>query len=325
MYYDIYYFWREIMIAIFIGVLSAFFFSLTFLLNQLMSFTGGNWLWTASLRFLFMLPLFIIAVAIQKNCSFSRIYYAIKERWQSWIIWSNVAFVLFYIPLSFASTLSPAWLIASTWQLTIISGSLLAPYIEETPQKRKDSRITKHDLFCFGIILTGIAVIEFQQISFKNNTSFLFMALILMVVAAISYPLGNRKIMKINKGEYYLSTGERILAMLICSAPVWVLCSIIGYSQSGLPSQDQLIMSLSVAFFSGFIATYLFFFATHLAHKNIRQLASVEATQSLEVIFTIVLGIVFLGDTLPNIGKIIGISLVLLGMVLKVLKINYQR
>lgn len=36
---------------IIIGVLSAFFFSSTFVLNRAMSLQGGNWVWTASLRY----------------------------------------------------------------------------------------------------------------------------------------------------------------------------------------------------------------------------------------------------------------------------------
>lgn len=308
--------------SIFIGVLSAFFFSLTFVLNQSISSVGGNWLWTASLRFLFMIPLFALAVILQRNKGFLKIYHTVKKEWKSWIIWSNVAFALFYIPISIASTIAPAWLIASTWQLTIIGGSLIAPLIEETPEQKKRSRITKNDIICFSIILIGIAIVELQQISFKNNGLSLLISLGLMIVAAFSYPLGNRKIMKINKENFPLHTGERILAMLVCSTPVWIVCSVIGYFQSGLPSGKQLIMSFSVAVFSGFLATYLFFYATYLAHKNIKHLATVEATQSLEVIFTIILGIIFLGDNLPNIMKILGIIFILVGMLLKILQMR---
>lgn len=310
---------------IFWGILSAFFFSLTFVLNQSMSYIGGNWLWTASLRFLFMLPLFILVVAFQKNRGFRRIYNVIKINWKSWVIWSNVGFAFFYIPLTLASTLVPAWIVASTWQLTIIAGSLIAPLIEETPEKKRNSRISKNDFFCFIIILIGITIIELQQISLKCNILTLFIALGLMIISAFSYPLGNRKIMKINKGGLSLNTGERILAMLICSTPVWLICSCIGLLQSGMPSEEQLVLSISVAVFSGLIATYLFFYATHLSQKNKNRLATVEATQSLEVIFTMLLGVLFLGDTLPNISKIIGILFVLIGMVLKVLQINVYR
>ena len=42
--------------ALFLGVLSSLFFSFTYLINNSMAQSGGDWLWSASLRFLLMLP-----------------------------------------------------------------------------------------------------------------------------------------------------------------------------------------------------------------------------------------------------------------------------
>ncbi|EOH8748511.1 multidrug resistance efflux transporter family protein [Enterococcus faecalis] len=64
-----------------------------------------------------------------------------KKNSKSWFLWSQVGFGLFYIPLCFASTIAPGWLIASTWQVTIIMGSVLAPFIE--PNLSIEKNITK--------------------------------------------------------------------------------------------------------------------------------------------------------------------------------------
>ena len=40
---------------ILLGVLSGAFFSSTFILNEVMSVSGGHWLWSASLRYFFMI------------------------------------------------------------------------------------------------------------------------------------------------------------------------------------------------------------------------------------------------------------------------------
>lgn len=308
--------------AVLIGIVSAFFFSLTFVLNQLMSSSGENWIWSASLRFLFMLPLFGLVILLQRNNGFSKILISIKSNMKKWILWSHVAFALFYIPLCFASTVAPGWLIASMWQITIVSGSLIAPFLEEDLNKKKASKIRRSDLFYFGIILFGIGMIEMQQISFRNLNPLLVIAICLMLVSAFSYPLGNRKILKINNTRAKLNTAERIFAMIICSLPAWIICSIIGYFQTGFPSTNQIILSSSIALFSGFIATYLFFYATQLAHKNPQNLANVEATQSFEVIFTVILGYLFLGDRIPSYLVIIGIMLVVIGVVCKTLNIK---
>ena len=50
-----------LMKEIMIGILAAFFFGFTFILNHSMQLDGGSWLWSASLRYLFMVP-FLIAI-----------------------------------------------------------------------------------------------------------------------------------------------------------------------------------------------------------------------------------------------------------------------
>lgn len=53
--------------AFILSILASFFFSITFVLNQLMSVEGGYWLWTAPLRFLFMIPFFLVIVSFKKK------------------------------------------------------------------------------------------------------------------------------------------------------------------------------------------------------------------------------------------------------------------
>lgn len=253
--------------AFLLGVLASFFFSVTFVLNQSMASSGGDWLWTASLRFLFMMPFFLIIVIVKRNSQLRFVFHTIKENWKSWFLWSQVAFGLFYIPLCFASSLAPGWLIASTWQITIIAGSVLAPFLEPNLSKRKQSRISKQDGFIFSVILLGIVIIELQHMALANVTP-LLVAFIAVLIAAVAYPLGNRKIMIVNHHTANLNTDERILAMLICSLPTWLICSSIGFFRSGVPGTAQVASSFLVAFFSGVIATYLFFLSTQMVHTN---------------------------------------------------------
>lgn len=72
---------------------------------------------------------------------------------------------------------------------------------------------------------------------------------------------------------------------------------------------------LAVALFSGVIATVLFFKATDLVKENLRQLAVIEATQSGEVLFTLLGGILFLGDNMPDVLGLCGILIVVAGMI----------
>ena len=69
-----------------------------------------------------------------------------------------------------------------------------------------------------------------------------------------------------------------------------------------------------MALFSGVIATWLFFYATDLVKHNARWLALIEATQSGEVVFTLLGGILLLGDAMPSAAGFAGIALILIGM-----------
>ena len=62
-------------------------------------------------------------------------------------------------------------------------------------------------------------------------------------------------------------------------------------------------------------ATLLFFWATDRVKKNPRQLALIEATQSGEVVFSLLGGILFLGDPLPGALGAVGLCLIVGGMV----------
>ena len=51
-----------------------------------------------------------------------------------------------------------------------------------------------------------------------------------------------------------------------------------------------------------------------MAARNMETLATVEATQSFEVIFTVLLGLVFLGHALPNHLQLTGLAIMLFGI-----------
>ena len=48
--------------GILLGLLASFFFAFTFLLNRSMHLSGGSWVWSASLRYLFTFPIFALLV-----------------------------------------------------------------------------------------------------------------------------------------------------------------------------------------------------------------------------------------------------------------------
>lgn len=267
-----------------------------------MHLSGGSWIYSASLRYIFTLPM--MALMVWKQGGFAKIHTAIKKEFPAWFLWSIVGFGLFYAPLSFAGDHGESWLIAASWQVTIVMGIFLTPLFGK--------KVPIKNLLVSMIILCGVGMVQFQQADHFQYDK-LAVTLIPILIAAISYPLGNRKIMILCKEE--ITTTERIYGMTLCSLPLWILLAIAGVFTVGVPSGEQVLQSFLVALFSGVLATMFFFRATDLVKHDQKKLAVVESTQSGEVIFTLLGSILLLGDALPNTVGWIGLILIVGGMI----------
>jgi len=289
--------------ALILGLFASFFFAFTFILNRSMHLSGGSWVWSASLRYLFTFPLF--ALLVWRGGGFARVHAAIRQSPLQWIVWSTVGFGLFYAPISYAADHGESWLIAASWQVTIVMGLLLSPLFQK--------RIAVKNLGAALVILVGVFLLQLKNILAFRLTS-VAETLLPILVAAVAYPLGNRKMMAHCPPE--LTTTERVYGMTLCSLPFWVLLAGYGLVTRGAPSGTQVLQSLGVALLSGVIATLLFFRATDQVKHSQRQLAVVESTQSFEVLFTLLGGVLLLHDSLPDLFGWIGVGLIVVGMVL---------
>jgi len=234
--------------------------------------------------------------------------------------------VLFYAPLTFAGDYGPSWLIAGTWQITIIAGILVTPLfysmIENNGNLEKvRNKIPKKSLFISTIILFGIILMQYSRITSVSTNDLIF-GFLPVIVAAFSYPLGNRKTMEISGGK--LTTFQRILGMTLCSMPTWILILFYGLFRSGIPNNNQIMQSFIVALFSGIIATWLFFKATDIVRKDMKKLAAVESTQSGEIVFSVLGEIILLGGALPDIFAIFGLLVVIFGMIIHSIRSTYM-
>ncbi|MBD1221638.1 multidrug resistance efflux transporter family protein [Virgibacillus halodenitrificans] len=293
--------------AILIGLLAALFFSVTFVLNRLMELEGGHWVWSASLRFMFMLP--ILGIILGTTRKIKPVINHIKRHPIPWFLWSTIGFGLFYAPLTFATIYGPGWLVAATFQLTIIAGSLLVPFLSQKVKQR----IPIQSVFISLIILAGIFIMQMEHATTVPMTNVL-LCVIPLVISAFAYPLGNRKMMLLVQGE--LTTFQRLLGMTIASMPFWIVLAVYGIFVDGLPSGAQVGQTFIVAVSSGIIATALFFYAAELVQDDNHKLAGVEATQSGEVIFALFGELLLLSAPLPSALSFIGIGLVIFGMLL---------
>lgn len=297
-----------------IGILSSMFFAVTFILNRSMELDGGSWLWSSSLRYFFMLPFLLIIVYYRKG--FGTMTKEMKRQPLPFFVWSVVGFVLFYAPLTYAAAFSPGWLVAGTWQLTILAGVLLTPFffikIETTNGlKLVRQKMPVISLGITSIILIGVIFIQIPHAQTVSTKTLLF-GVLPILFAAFAYPLGNRKMMELLNGK--LDTFQRILAMTLMTIPVWMIFAIVALATVGPPSMGQVFQSFIVGVSSGVIATTLFFMATDRVRHDQGKLAAVEATQSTQLIFVIIGEMLILGIAPPTALAIFGIVVIIIGM-----------
>lgn len=302
--------------ALILGIAASLFFSFTFIINQQMNFSGGSWLWGSSLRYIFMLPFLIVIMIVQ-----NKLLYVLKDIIKKpiqWITWSSIGFGLFYAPLSYASAYGASWLVAGTWQITIVCGAIISPFFYKYVDTKNGivkirNKIPKKSLLMSSVILLGIFLMQFEEVRKIQDIKVLF-GIIPVIIAAFSYPLGNRKMIELCGNRF--STIERVFGMTLCSMPFWIIISLSGLLTVGLPTHGQTAQSFIVAIFSGIIATILFFKATDMVNKDVHKLAVVESTQAGEVVFTLLGGVFLFHDKIPTLIGLIGIFLVIIGMIL---------
>lgn len=300
--------------ALAMGIASSVLFSSTYIVNDSMSLAGCSWIWSASLRFLFMLVLLILPVCLRGNMGL--VMKELKRAPWQWILWSTVGFGVFNAPLAFASMYGPSWLVAATFQFTIFAGALLSPLFSSTQivdgrEIRVRGKIPWRLFPAFGAILAGVFLLQAEH---AESTSLEEAALFLIpvLISAFAYPLGNRKTMELCEDR--LPTLERIFAMSLCSLPFWLILSGIGVGTVGWPPGEQILQVGISAVLSGILATLLLFSATNMVKHNMSQLALVESVQCGEVVFTMLFGVLLLGNSLPGTLGWIGLALIIGGM-----------
>ncbi len=295
-----------------LGLLASVFFAVTFILNRSMELSGGSWMWSASLRFFFMLP-FFVAIAAMRG-TLRSLFAELKQSPLAWVTWSFFGFVLFYAPITYAAASGPGWLVSGTWQLTIVAGVLLTPLFTDTQNGKKVRRkIPLGALAISCVILAGVAFLQLEKSNGLTMSAF-SVGVLPVLIAAFAYPLGNRKMMELCGGR--LDTFTRILGMIIASLPFWIVISFAGWLNAGPPSSSQLAQTFIVGLSSGVIATTLFFIATDRSRNSDSKLASVEATQSAQVLFTVIGEVLLFHSPLPGPLATGGIALIVIGMIL---------
>lgn len=298
-----------------IGMLSSAFFSATFLLNEVMHLQGGHWLWSAALRFLFMLVLLAVLLPMSKGFAyFRRVVANYFRNVLFWTIAGSIGFGIFYSGICIAADFAHGWIVAATWQLTVLASPfVLMLFGKDMPRKGLT--------FSF-LIVVGVVVLNYGRIKEGITVSDVIHGALPALVAAIAYPIGNQFVnsarhdqlrrFKLSGSEILENPLACVLLMSLGSVPYWLV--LIFMVQPPEPSAQQFLGSFMVALLAGVCATSLFYFARN-STTSAKQIAAVDATLAGEVVLTLLVGIAFMHQPVPGLMSWLGVLIIVLGLV----------
>lgn len=296
-----------------LGLLSGLFFSSTFVLNELMSMQGGHWFWSASLRYLFMIIFLIIMIMLTDGRqAITDIFKLFVQFWRFWVLAGSIGFGAFYALICFSADYAPGWIIAATWQFTIVASLFILLLFG-----RQFSRLV---WFYCAIIFSGVLLINLSHATQVSLGQVIFGALPVLL-AAFCYPFGNQLVWEVQHGKQnklpkinspiLKNSLSKVLLMTLGSIPMWILLGLLLQPQ--WPAITQIAHCALVALLSGVCATTLFIYARSKANSA-SQLAGVDATQSSEVVFALLAGVFLLNSVTINLLAIIGLVLIFIGL-----------
>ena len=280
-----------------------------------MSVSGGHWVWSSSLRFFYMFFLLVILITLNKGANYFRdvIKIFIKNS-RFWFIAGSIGFGIFYSLLCYAADHAPGWVVAGTWQFTVIATPMVLLLFKE--------KVPRFGVFFSFLIFSGILLIQFYNKDSELTVKHILYGVVPVVVAAFAYPTGNQLLNFAKHGNHariphidspiLKDAPTCVLLMTMGSIPFWVLLLII--ISPPVPLKGQLINTGIVAVSSGIIATSIFYKARN-ASASPYIISAVDATQSGEVIFSLAGEIMLLNGVLPNLTGGIGIIIIVVGIV----------
>ncbi|MGB3463147.1 multidrug resistance efflux transporter family protein [Rhodanobacter lindaniclasticus] len=296
--------------AVGLALCSALFFTLTYVLNRSLVAGGGHWAWAVILRYLLTLPLLAVVLPLQGGLG--ELPRELRRHARPWLRWSAVGFVLFGVPLTWAASSGPSWLVAGSFQTTVLAGPLLAPLIYRDERRR----LAWRTLALGALIVAGVFALQWGHAQGHLRAGG-WLAIGAVVLSAFAYPLGNRQLLlHLEQCGTRLNAVQRVFGMTLCSWPLWLAFALVAWFAVGPPSLREALLAGGVALSSGTIATILFFRATDMVRREPTALAAVEAMQAAELLFATLLGVLFLGEAWPHGYAAFGALAIIVGIAL---------
>jgi len=296
------------------GFLAALFFSSTFAINKWLNVEmSGHWYWTASLRYIYVFILLNIIVSFKYGIKMLiETYRCYIHNIVFFLFAGGIGFGVFYLSLCYAASYSAGWVLASTWQTTILFTPLVLLILGEKVK-------LKGVLYLF---IMFIGVVFINSFAFDSLNSNFFNSVTPILLAAFSYPLGNTlckfacegKYQKLSVQKYEISKRPLIQILLMVSGALPFIFLVGFIIKPPQPTIYQLKYIFIIAVLTGVIATYFLYKARKIAKNDRTALAFADGTQSLESPLALFWGFILFGEQIPNLIGWIGLILLSVGM-----------
>jgi len=299
------------------GVLAGLFFSATFVLNRAMSLSGGSWVWSASLRYGYMAAMIALGLALSGRRRVIggtvRLFF---RHWPLFTAAGSIGFGLFYGLICYSASFAPGWVVATTWQSTLLATPLVLLAFGR--------RVPWRGLAFTALVFAGIALVMAEQAGAASARD-VILGSAPVLLAGFAYPFGNQLLWEARHGavswvphvEDPLLDDDlaRVLLLTLGSLPFFA--ALVIATRPPPPSAGQLFQTALVALSSGVLATTLFLRARHRA-RDAYELAAVDATQASEVVFAVAGEVLLLHGAVPGAKGAAGIALAASGLALYV-------
>jgi drug/metabolite transporter (DMT)-like permease len=304
-------------LALGMGLVAATLFSSTFVLNTWMSEAGGHWYWTAALRYIYVFIILSFYLTIRGRLGASTRFIRAAPRF--WILSGTIGFAAFYLLLSYASTRSPGWIVATTWQFTVVASIAVLRLFGG--KVRALSTIASAMVFV-GVVLTNSS-------HFGTLTSSMFVAALPVIVAAFCYPLGNQLLLAATNPSRHIprvksrwipdlreagnDTFANVWLMTAGALPALLLAGLVV--DPPLPTKTQLTTTFFIAIFTGVLGTAALQKGRSMAGiDSPAGVAAVDATQAMEVPLALVVECLWFGGVWPAPVGVGGILMIVAGL-----------
>ena len=259
------------------------------LIPRALGLGGEDWLATATMRYVWSVVFLSLYVRSKFGSSVGRELVNLFRLYPTfWLIWALISGPATYVPYVYAATQMPAWLIAVTSRMDVLTTVLVLRLFGQRVERRKMYFLS---LMFMGVVLVNISNAQ-GKIDMKG-----FLAVWLLLLATLLEPLSNQLMRDARWGrELRPRWIPHIDTKVGTSSHCWVLLLyVLCLPQMGiglavhpvLPSFQQIWSTAIMAVCSSLVSVPLWMEFQHSAGRSANSIALAGAMPALGIVFSL--------------------------------------